>query len=185
MINLCIHTGRLTKDIQLKEVKTKSGKDIYVAQFSLACDVPNRKDDVVFINFEAWGKQAEILAKYLKKGDAITIQSHEESRNYIDKNTNKKVYRNIKVVDHFHFVPKNKQQQRITQSQQQNTQDDVRPIQNNTQEYTYTQQMDLNVPFYVYDENSYVYENPSTQPMNSTHNEDDEFYYYDYEIIDE
>jgi single stranded DNA-binding protein (ssb) len=61
--------GRLTKDLELKY--GQSGKAY--GKFSLAVKRPHSKDEVDFINCVAFGKTAELIDKYLKKGSRVGI----------------------------------------------------------------------------------------------------------------
>lgn len=70
-INTCTFTGRLAADPEVKQ--TQSGKA--VARFRLAVN-GFRKDDVSWLDFEAWGKTAEALAQYLHKGDSVGVIAH-------------------------------------------------------------------------------------------------------------
>lgn len=70
-INTCTFTGRLGSDVELKQ--TQSGKS--VARFRLAVG-GFRKDDVLWLDFEAWGKTAEALAQYRHKGDSVGVVAH-------------------------------------------------------------------------------------------------------------
>lgn len=77
--------GRLTKDPVQKQ--TQSGK--VVDSFTIAVD-RNYKDangnrQADFIPIVAWGKTAEIVSKYCKKGKQIAIQGRLQTRTYEDK----------------------------------------------------------------------------------------------------
>lgn len=70
-INNCTFTGRLGSDVELKQ--TQTGK--IVARFSLAVG-GFHKDETYWLDFEAWGKSAEALAKYRHKGDTVGLIAH-------------------------------------------------------------------------------------------------------------
>ena len=59
--------GNLTKDVECKAVSTGD----LVARFSLA--VNRGKDHVDFINCEAWGKLADNINQFCKKGSKIAV----------------------------------------------------------------------------------------------------------------
>ncbi len=48
-------------------------------------------------NLIAWGKQADVIEKYLKKGSEVAIEGKLSSRSYTDKEGNKKYYTEIVV----------------------------------------------------------------------------------------
>lgn len=69
IINTIVLTGRLTKDPELKS--GQSGK-VY-ARFTLAVDRPMQKGEADFINCVAFGKTAELIGEYLRKGRKVGI----------------------------------------------------------------------------------------------------------------
>ncbi|SEK21330.1 single-strand DNA-binding protein [Alkalibacterium pelagium] len=73
--------GRLTKDIELKDV----GEGRLVTSNTLAVRKAYKKDgssDADFIPFVAWGKRAELLEEYCSKGDLIALTGRMQSRSY-------------------------------------------------------------------------------------------------------
>lgn len=84
-MNQTIITGRLTRDPEFR--MTPSGKP--VAQFALAVDRPfknadgNREAD--FIPCVFWGKTAELVNQYLKKGNGALVSGRLQVRSYDDK----------------------------------------------------------------------------------------------------
>ena len=90
MFNKAILIGRLTADPELKQ--TQSG--ISVCSFSIAVDRrfsgrdSERKTD--FINITSWRQQAEFVCRYFHKGDVIGVEGSIQTRNYEDKNGNKR-----------------------------------------------------------------------------------------------
>ncbi len=75
-------SGRLTRDPEFRT--TPGGKS--VAQFTLAVDRPfknadgNREAD--FISCVLWGKTAELVRQYLKKGNAAIVSGRIQVRSY-------------------------------------------------------------------------------------------------------
>ena len=63
-MNIIILTGRLTRDPELKT--GQSGKAY--ARFTLAVERSMQKDEADFINCVAFGKTAELIGEYLRKG---------------------------------------------------------------------------------------------------------------------
>lgn len=70
-LNVCSFTGRLAADPEMKQ--TQSGKT--VARFRLAVG-GFHKDETHWLDFEAWGKSAEMLAQYRHKGDSVGVVAH-------------------------------------------------------------------------------------------------------------
>lgn len=69
MLNKYIAIGHLTTDPNTKKIK-----DTSLCTFSLAINNPVKKDDVCFIDVEAWGRTAENCDKFLKKGSRIFME---------------------------------------------------------------------------------------------------------------
>lgn len=92
-MNKCIFVGRTTRDIELRY--TTGEKQTAVAKFSIATDSgygDNKKTN--FFNMTAWGKTAETLEKYAKKGTKLILECQAVQNQYTDKNGN-----NVNTVD--------------------------------------------------------------------------------------
>lgn len=63
--------GRLTKPNEPKQYNSQNGNGI-VLKNTIAIK-GKKKDESYFVDFTAWGKTAEYLAKYSNKGDKIAI----------------------------------------------------------------------------------------------------------------
>lgn len=82
MFNNVIITGRLTADPELK--KTESGLSLCV--FTIANEIGyGEKKTAHFIPVVAWKNQAEVVAKYFKKGNLIGIEGQLQMHKYKDK----------------------------------------------------------------------------------------------------
>jgi len=88
-------------DPEVKEVSNGSK----MARFSLATSETYNKangekvTETQWHNLVVWGKQAEIVEKYLKKGKQIAVEGKLETNSYDDKEGNRKFYTQIKVND--------------------------------------------------------------------------------------
>ena len=82
-MNKIILMGRLTRDVEMFGQKTK------VARFCLAVDRSYGEDETDFFNCVSFGKQAEFVEKYLKKGTKILLTGRLQNSNYEDKQGNK------------------------------------------------------------------------------------------------
>lgn len=85
-MNSIVLLGRTTSAIELKQ--TQAGKS--VATFSLAVKRPFTKDTTDFFNVTAWENQAEILSKYVGKGQQVCIRGYLQNRSWEDNNGNKR-----------------------------------------------------------------------------------------------
>lgn len=101
-MNLITIHGRLTRD---PETKFFDG-DKSVCNISVAVDRAFRdkegKSVSDFFNCFSFNKQAEIIDKYFKKGDGITIVGEMQNNKYIDKDGNNRDKWQIKI-DRFDF----------------------------------------------------------------------------------
>lgn len=77
-MNLVILTGRLTRDPELKF--GQSGKAY--SRFSLAVDRPFQKGEADFINCVAFGKTAELIGEYLRKGRKVGVNGRLQMSRY-------------------------------------------------------------------------------------------------------
>jgi single-strand DNA-binding protein len=90
MLNCIIIQGRLGKEIELRQ--TQGGTA--VASFSLSV-TRGRKDQsgnypTDWVDVVAWGKSAEFAAKHFGKGDLMLVTGRLESRDWEDKNGQKR-----------------------------------------------------------------------------------------------
>ena len=86
-LNKAIIAGRLTADPELKT--TPSG--LSVTSFTVAVDRRFGKEKQTdFINCVAWRSTAEFITKYFSKGNSICVCGSIQTRNYTDKNGNKR-----------------------------------------------------------------------------------------------
>lgn len=102
MLNCAVIMGRLTADPELRT--TPNG--ISVTSFSVAVDRSyqrageDRQTD--FINVVAWRNTAEFVSRYFRKGSMIAVQGSIQTRNYEDRNGNKRTAFEI-VADNVSF----------------------------------------------------------------------------------
>ncbi len=90
--------GRLTKDPELKY--SQSGKAF--SKFTVAVNREFNRDEADFISCVAWGKTAETIAEYLRKGKRIALQGRINVRSY-EQNGETRWITEV-VVDKFEFV---------------------------------------------------------------------------------
>ena len=105
-MNKVMLIGRITHDLDLRY--TPSGTA--VLQFNIAINRPkdeNGEQKVDFPTIVVWGKQAENLNKYQKKGSQIGIIGRIQTRNY-DNNEGKKVYVTEVIAENVEFLESKK-----------------------------------------------------------------------------
>lgn len=111
MLNNVILMGRMTADAELKS--TPNGK--YVTSFSMAVErdyTQNGERQTDFLNLVAWGKTAEFITNYFGKGDMIAVRGSIQTRNYEDKNGNKRTATEV-LVDKASFCGEKKSLKRL------------------------------------------------------------------------
>lgn len=102
-MNRVILVGRLTADPELKQ--TPNG--VSVCTFSIAINRPyssktgERQAD--FINIVAWRAQAEFVSKYFAKGNQIGIDGSIQTRQYTDRDGNKRTAFEV-VAENISFI---------------------------------------------------------------------------------
>ena len=110
-VNKVILLGNVGKDPEVKEVGSNS-----VAKFSLATNetYTNKNGEKVknteWHNIVFWGKVAEIIGKYVKKGDMLYVEGKIETRKHEDK-----YYTNIKG-DKFSFVSSSSSEKPVSEN---------------------------------------------------------------------
>jgi single-strand DNA-binding protein len=106
-INKVLLYGNLTVD----PVEKALPSGIKVVNFGLATNRTykdkdgNKKETAEFHNIVAFGKQAELIAQYMKKGKGLFVDGRLQTRSWDDKATNTKKYRTEIVVENFQFGP--------------------------------------------------------------------------------
>lgn len=102
-MQIAILCGRLTKDVEIKT--TKAGdKETTVGSFTLAVD--DGYGDNKHTNFfpcSVFGKQAETMEKWCKKGTKVVLNCKPRQNSYKDNNGNNHSYINF-IVQSFEFA---------------------------------------------------------------------------------
>lgn len=102
MLNCAVLMGRLVADPELKT--TASG--VSVTSFRIAVDRAYQKQgeerQADFVDIVAWRQTAEFVSRYFKKGSMIAVQGSIQTRNYEDKQGNKRTAVEV-VADNVSF----------------------------------------------------------------------------------
>ena len=91
-MNRCIFVGRTTRDVEIHYTRANNTA---VAKFSIAVDSGygnNKKTN--FFNMTAWGKTAEALEKYARKGTKLILECQAVQNQYTNNDGN-----NVNTVD--------------------------------------------------------------------------------------
>ena len=105
-LNKVMLMGNLTRDPEIKYTP----KGTAIANFGIAVNrtyTPEggeKREEVTFIDLEAFGRTAEIIGEYFKKGRPIFIEGRLKLDQWDDKTTGKKMSKLRVVVDSFEFL---------------------------------------------------------------------------------
>ena len=90
MLNVVAIMGRLVADPELRT----TGNGINVCSFRIACDrnfvQQGQERQADFIDVVAWRQSAEFICKYFQKSSLVAVEGSLQSRQYQDKNGNKR-----------------------------------------------------------------------------------------------
>ncbi len=107
-LNKAIVIGNLTRDPELRSLPS----GIKVCTFSLATNRVwkdkngARQESADYHNIVVFGRQAETVAQYMKKGSSILVEGRMQTRSWEDKTSGEKKYRTEIVADRTQFGPK-------------------------------------------------------------------------------
>ena len=101
-MNIFTCTGKAVKDVSL--TTTSNGKFVANGTIAVRRDFKNQNGEYEtdFINFVSLGKQGELMANYIKKGDSFGISGRLQIRKW-DNNDGKTQYFTEIVVNSFDF----------------------------------------------------------------------------------
>src|SRR5438552_17786766 len=104
--NKVILAGNLTRDPEVRYTP----KGMAIAKFGMAInrswknEAGETKEEVTFVDIDAFGRQAEVISQYLKKGSPILMEGRLRLDQWDDKQTGQKRSRLGVVVEGFQFL---------------------------------------------------------------------------------
>jgi single-strand DNA-binding protein len=105
-LNKVLLIGNLTRDPELRVTP----KGTAVCQFGLAVNRQYKdesgasRDETAFIDIEAWGKQGELVSKYLQKGSPAFIEGRLRFDSWEDKQSGQKRNKLKVVLENVQFL---------------------------------------------------------------------------------
>lgn len=105
-LNKVMLIGNLTRDPELRVTP----KGTAICTFSLAVnrkfkdESGGEREEVTYIDVEAWGKSGENIAKYVTKGRPLFVEGRLRLDQWEDKNTKEKRSRMKVVLENFQFL---------------------------------------------------------------------------------
>ncbi len=149
-LNKCQFIGNLGKDPEVRVI----GQDTKVATFSLACSesYTNRAGEKVetteWINIVIWGKLADVVEKYVHKGDKLYVCGKLMNRSYESQDGTKKYITEIKADELIMLTPRTQGgQQSSNQSASQSPSEYFKPKTNEPQRITAPDENPDDLPF--------------------------------------
>jgi single-strand DNA-binding protein len=104
--NKVILIGNLTRDPELRYTP----KGVAIAKIGLAVnrtwrnEAGEQKEEVTFVDVDAFGRQAEVLGQYLRKGSPLMLEGRLKLDQWDDKQTGQKRSRLGVTLEAFQFI---------------------------------------------------------------------------------
>ncbi|MAB83317.1 MAG: single-stranded DNA-binding protein [Phycisphaerae bacterium] len=103
-LNKVFLMGNLTRDVELK----KTPSNMSVANVGLAVNRQYRvndenREETTFVDCEAWGRTAEVMGQYLRKGRPVFVEGRLKLDQWQDRDGNNRSKLKV-VIDNFQFV---------------------------------------------------------------------------------
>src|SRR5205809_637063 len=108
--NKVILAGNLTRDPELRYTP----KGTAIAKIGLAInrtwknEAGETKEEVTFVDVDAFGRQAEVIGQYMKKGRPFLVEGRLKLDQWEDKNTHQKQSKLKVVLESFSFIDSNR-----------------------------------------------------------------------------
>jgi single-strand DNA-binding protein len=112
-LNKLLLAGNLTRDPEMRYTPKGSA----ICGFGLAVnrkwktETGDEKEEVTFVDVTAFGKQAEVIAQYLKKGNPLFLEGRLKLDQWDDKQTGKRQQKLCVVLESCPFRPRGEKQQ--------------------------------------------------------------------------
>ena len=119
MINQVVLVGRMTRNLELRYTSNEKAVGNFTLAINRRFKNQNGEYETDFIDCVIFGKQAETMAQYTKKGDLIGVEGSIQKRAYEDKEGNKRYSTEI-MVEKITFLQTNKK----SETTQETTQND-------------------------------------------------------------
>jgi single-strand DNA-binding protein len=98
--------GNLTRDVEIRHTSgnTAIGKFGIAVNRKFKTQSGEQREEVTFVDCEAWGRTAEVIAQYLSRGSPIFIEGRLKLDQWEDKNGGGKRSKHLIVVENFQFI---------------------------------------------------------------------------------
>jgi single-strand DNA-binding protein len=108
--NKVILAGNLTRDPEMRYTP----KGTAVTRITLAVnrtwksETGETKEEVSFVDVDVWGRQAEVIGQYMKKGRPLLVEGRLKQDTWEDKTTHQKQSKLKVVLESFSFIDSNR-----------------------------------------------------------------------------
>lgn len=102
-INRWVGVGRLVREPELRYTANGTAVTNFTLAVNRTFSNQNGEREADFINCQAWRKQAESIANYLRKGSLAGVEGRIQTRSYED-NDGKRIYVTEVVCDSVQFL---------------------------------------------------------------------------------
>lgn len=109
-MNKIVITGRNTKEIELRQLTSGTSAIEFSIAVKRAFKNANGEYESDFFNCIAFKNTAELISRYVKKGDMLGIVGRLQTRNYTNKE-GRKIYVTEIVVEEVEFLQTKKQEE--------------------------------------------------------------------------
>lgn len=104
--NRVILMGNMTRDVEVRHTNANTA----VANFGIAINRKfktqsgEQREEVTFVECQAWGRTAEVIAQYMSKGTPLMAEGRLQLDQWEDKNGGGKRSKLFVVVENFQFL---------------------------------------------------------------------------------
>ncbi len=99
MYNKVIMIGNLTRDIELKYIPSGAAiaKSAIATSHKYKSQTGEQKEEVCFLDFNVFGKSAEILNQYVRKGSKVMLEGRLVLEQWVDQNGQNRSKHSLRV----------------------------------------------------------------------------------------
>ena len=105
-LNKVMLMGNITRDIELKHIQSNQAVATIGLALNRSWKTPDgeKREEVTFVDCEAWGRTAEVIAQYFSKGKPIMIEGRLKLDTWQDKESGANRSKMRVVIENFFFV---------------------------------------------------------------------------------
>lgn len=105
-LNKVMLMGNITRDIELKHIQSNQAVATIGLALNRSWKTPEgeKREEVTFVDCEAWGRTAEVIAQYFSKGKPIMIEGRLKLDTWQDKESGANRSKMRVVIENFFFV---------------------------------------------------------------------------------